>query len=99
MGFVNSFGMFTQLGLQGLTIAEVAAIIGIMIALCYYVPYFYLLAWATEIACVINIVSSDDTPDYKIPWLLFVLAGAALLLFAAGLVYSVAVSRRKWVRE
>ena len=27
-----------------ITIAEVAAIIGITIALCYYVPYFYLLA-------------------------------------------------------
>ena len=56
-----------------ITIFEVAAIIGIMVALCYYVPYFYLLAWLTEIACVIRIVSSDDNPDYKIPWLLFVL--------------------------
>lgn len=35
----------------------------------------------------------------KAPWLLFVLAGAALLLFAGGLIYSVAVSRRKWVME
>ncbi len=35
----------------------------------------------------------------KAPWLVFVLAGTALLLFAAGLVYSIAVSRRKWVRE
>ncbi|MGN1109623.1 MAG: hypothetical protein ACI4RK_09625 [Oscillospiraceae bacterium] len=35
----------------------------------------------------------------KAPWLLFVLAGTAVLLFAAGLAYSVAVSRRKWVRE
>lgn len=35
----------------------------------------------------------------KAPWLLFVLAGTAVLMFAAGLVYSVGVSRRKWVRE
>ena len=55
-----------------LTVFEVAAIIGIVIALCYYVPYFYLLAWATEIACVIHIIASDDNPDYKVPWLLFV---------------------------
>ncbi|MBO5300430.1 MAG: PLDc N-terminal domain-containing protein [Clostridia bacterium] len=42
-------------------------------ALCYYVPYFYLAAWATEIFCVIRIIASDDNPDYKVPWLLFVL--------------------------
>lgn len=35
----------------------------------------------------------------KAPWLLFVLAGTAVLMFAVGLVYSVGVSRRKWVRE
>ena len=56
-----------------ITLFEVAAVIGIVIALCYYVPYFYLAAWATEIACVIRIIASDDNPDYKVPWLLFVL--------------------------
>lgn len=56
-----------------ITVFEVAAIIGIVIALCYYVPYFYILAWLTEIACVVKIIASDDNPDYKIPWLLFVL--------------------------
>lgn len=56
-----------------ITLLEVLAILGIMVALCYYVPYFYLAAWATEIACVIRIIASDDNPDYKIPWLLFVL--------------------------
>lgn len=56
-----------------ITILEIAAIIGIVIACCYYVPYFYLLAWVTEIACVIRISASDDNPDYKIPWLLCVL--------------------------
>ncbi|MGN0579370.1 MAG: hypothetical protein ACI4JE_00720, partial [Ruminococcus sp.] len=52
-----------------ITIFEVAAIIGILIALCRYVPYFYVLCWITEIACVINIIASDDNPDYKVPWL------------------------------
>ena len=56
-----------------LAILETAAIVAIVIALCYYVPYFYLAVWATEIACVIRIVSSEDNPDYKIPWLLAVL--------------------------
>lgn len=56
-----------------ITLFEIAAVIGIVIALCYYVPYFYLAAWATEFFCVIRIISSDDNPDYKVPWLLCVL--------------------------
>lgn len=56
-----------------ITLFEVLAVIGILIALCYYVPYFYLAAWVTEIFCVIRIIASDDNPDYKVPWLLFVL--------------------------
>lgn len=35
----------------------------------------------------------------KAPWALFVLAGAAVLLFAGGFIYAAAVSKRKWVRE
>lgn len=56
-----------------ITVLEVAAIIGIVVALCYYVPYFYILCMITQIACVINIIASDDNPDYKVPWLLFVI--------------------------
>lgn len=56
-----------------ITLFEVLAVIGIVVVLCYYVPYFYLAAWATEIFCVIRIIASDDNPDYKVPWLLFVL--------------------------
>ena len=56
-----------------LAVLETAAIVAIVIALSYYVPYFYLAVFATEIACVIKIIASDDNPDYKIPWLLLVL--------------------------
>ncbi|MBQ9806378.1 MAG: cardiolipin synthase [Clostridia bacterium] len=56
-----------------ITLLEVLAVIGIVVALCYFVPYFYLAAWVTEIYCVIRIASSDDNPDYKVPWLLVVL--------------------------
>ena len=56
-----------------ITVMEVLAVIGIVLALCYYVPLFYLAAWVTEIVCVIRIIASDDNPDYKVPWLLFVL--------------------------
>ena len=34
-----------------ITLFEVLAIIGIVVALCYFVPYFYLAAFATEVAC------------------------------------------------
>ncbi len=56
-----------------ITLFEVLAVLGIVVALCYYVPYFYLAALATEIACIIRVIASDDNPDYKIPWLLFIL--------------------------
>ena len=56
-----------------ITLFEVLAVIGIVVALCYYVPYFYVAAWLTQVYCVVRIVSSDDNPDYKVPWLLFVL--------------------------
>ncbi len=56
-----------------ITLLEVLAIIGVVVALCYFVPYFYIAAYITEFFCVIKIIASDDNPDYKIPWLLFVL--------------------------
>ena len=56
-----------------LAVLETVAVIAIVIAFSYYVPYFYLLVWATEIAVVIKIIASEDNPDYKIPWLLLVL--------------------------
>ena len=56
-----------------LTLLELCAVIAVVIALCYYVPYFYILAYITQIVCVIRIIASNDNPDYKVPWLLFVL--------------------------
>ncbi len=56
-----------------ITLFEILAIIGMVVACCYYIPYFYIAAWITEIFCVIKIIASDDNPDYKVPWLLFVL--------------------------
>ena len=56
-----------------ITILEIAAIIGLMIAICLYVPYFYILCYITSFGCIIKIIASDDNPDYKVPWLLFVL--------------------------
>ncbi len=66
-----------------LTVMATLSVIAIVVLLSIYVPYFYLLMWATEIACVIQIVASNENPDYKVPWLLIVLVVpvAGLMLY------------------
>lgn len=56
-----------------LAVLETAAILTIIILFCRHIPYFYILVWLTEIGCVVRIIASNDNPDYKIPWLVFVL--------------------------
>lgn len=73
-----------------ITVFEILAVIGIVAALCYFVPYFYILAWLTEIGCIIKIIASEDNPDYKIPWLLFVL----ILPIAGFMLYLIFYSRK-----
>ena len=73
-----------------LSLLEVAAVVAIVFALCYYVPYFYLAAFATEIFCVIKIIASDDNPEYKVPWLLVVL----ILPIVGFMLYFLFYSRR-----
>ncbi|MBQ8295055.1 MAG: cardiolipin synthase [Clostridia bacterium] len=73
-----------------ITLIEIAAIIGIVVALCYFVPYFYLAAFATQVFCVVRIIASDDNPDYKVPWLLFVM----ILPIAGFILYFLFYSRK-----
>lgn len=56
-----------------ITLFEILAIIGIVILMCIYVPYFYIVIYITTFAVELKIIASDDNPDYKIPWMLFVL--------------------------
>ena len=53
-----------------LIILETAAVVAATCLCAYYIPYFYLAMWATEIFCVLKIINSEENPDYKIPWLL-----------------------------
>ena len=81
-----------------LSICEIFAIIGLVVLCCYYVPFFYTAAWIVEIVCVIHIASSDENPDYKVPWLLVVL----LLPIAGFMLYFMFYSRklkRKYIRR
>lgn len=73
-----------------ITLFEVLAIIGVVILLCIYVPYFYIALYVTTFAVELKIIASDDNPDYKIPWMLFV-----LILPVAGLMlYFIFASRK-----
>ncbi|MBR2465848.1 MAG: cardiolipin synthase [Clostridia bacterium] len=56
-----------------ITVLEVLAVISAVVVCCYFIPYFYIAAWLTEIFCVVKIASSDDPPEYKVPWMLVVL--------------------------
>ena len=73
-----------------IAIIEIMAIIGVVVALCYYVPYFYTLCVIATIACIITIIASDDNPDYKIPWIVCV-----ILLPIAGLMLYILFYSRK----
>ncbi len=77
-----------------LIVLEILAIIGLVVLLCYYVPYFYLLALATQISCIIKIIASDDNPDYKVPWLFIV-----LIVPVAGFMLYFMFSQRKLSRK
>ncbi len=81
-----------------ITIFEILAIIGTVVACCYYIPYFYVAAFLTQVFCVIKIIASDDNPDYKVPWLLFVL----ILPIAGFMLYFLFYSRKlkkKFIRR
>lgn len=56
-----------------LIVLETVAVIGITIWCGIYIPYFYILMFFTEVFCVLRIINSKENPDYKIPWLVFVL--------------------------
>lgn len=56
-----------------LVVLETAAVIAIVSLLTVYLPYFYIAVIITQIGIAIAIVNSNDNPDYKLPWLFFVL--------------------------
>ncbi len=54
------------------TILEVVSIIGVMVILALYVPYFYLAILATQIGVILAIMVANQNPDYKLVWLFVV---------------------------
>lgn len=56
-----------------ITVLETIAVVAVVIALMHYIPFFSIAVFVTQLFVVLQIVNSDDNPDYKIPWLLVVL--------------------------
>ena len=56
-----------------ISVIEIMAILGIVVAFCYRLHWFAVVAGIAHFACVLKIIASDDNPDYKVPWLLLVL--------------------------
>ena len=56
-----------------MTLFAIIAIVGTVVALCYFVPQMYFVAILIHVFCIVKIIASDDNPDYKVPWLFFVL--------------------------
>lgn len=56
-----------------LIFAETSAVIAAVSILTIYVPYFYIAVILTQLGVAIGIINSNDNPDYKVPWLFFVM--------------------------
>ncbi len=52
---------------------EIAAVIAVLSLITIYVPYFYFAVVATQVGVAVSIIARNDNPDYKLPWLFFVL--------------------------
>lgn len=57
-----------------LAVIEIILIILIMFLFAIYIPYFYIAIYITVICIVIKIISSNENPDYKVPWIVTVIA-------------------------
>ena len=57
-----------------MAIFEIMAIIAILVVLALYIPYFYISIYITVVVIILHIIGGDENPDYKIPWLVAVIA-------------------------
>ncbi len=73
-----------------ITLFKIILIVGMVVLLCYFLPFFYIFVYVIKVLCVFKIIASEDNPDYKIPWLLFVV----ILPIIGFLLYLMFYSRR-----
>lgn len=48
-------------------------VIAVVIAMALFVPYFYIPLIVAHAAVVIQIIASENNPDFKVPWLVLIL--------------------------
>lgn len=80
------------------TVLEGLLALFLMGYLCYKIPYVLILIFGLHVGCVIKLISSDDNPDYKLPWLFFVL----ILPVVGAFLYIILYSRhlkKKFIRK
>lgn len=81
-----------------LNVLAILLTIGVVVLLVYFSRVFYLMCLVIQAACVIRIIASDDNPDYKVPWLLFVLVLPIVGFMLYFMFYSRKL-RRRYVRR
>ena len=74
---------------------EIAAVIAVMSLLTIYIPYFVIAVLLTQFAVAIAIINSDDNPDYKVPWLFFVLLIPIIGFMCYFMLYSRQLSKKQ----
>lgn len=52
---------------------EFALIIAAVVTLTVFIPYFYIAVAVTQFSVAVAIIASADNPEYKVPWLFFVM--------------------------
>ncbi len=75
-------------------LAETLSVLAVVILMTIYVPYFYIAVFITQFACAVSIIASKDNPDYKIPWLVVVLALPVVGFMIYFMFYSRQLSKR-----
>lgn len=81
-----------------LIVLETLGVLSLTILCALHIPYFYILMYLTEIFCVLKIINSEENPEYKVPWLLFVL----IVPVAGFLIYFMFYNRqlsKKWIKR
>ncbi len=81
-----------------ISIIEILFILAVVVGLCLFVPLFYAIAIFCQIGCIIHIVSSDDNPDYKVPWLLVIL-GLPVIGFMLYFMFYSRKLRRRYIKK
>ena len=74
---------------------EYSAIIAGLIALIVYFPVFYIAVIVIQIIVAIGIINSNDNPDYKVPWLFFVMLIPIIGFMTYFMFYSRNISKKQ----